>query len=771
MVRALSQPSETTPQHRPGSSHSQSSYQGSRSRPSSSEVQAQRRNSDQFQAYLQASGSREVNSSARTHQRNSSLSQLDASSPSGPPGQQQQPVPIERQRNPPSPHISVPRHNLEAGLAQFELSPATSESGASFELLTLPDFSSLSISDLSVPESKELSETTSGTGDLRHADLPVFLEPGSLLPFSPPQSGAKPKRDLVSLGTLLQSSFHGFSPEDLSSLLTDVVQENRRLSQCLLESNKELEKIEHQRICDVQGFQRVKQYIFKVKKEAADSNGVEDSKVSRKESKKEKKADKKSESKNGVDTNISLLNLSQQLDVAEEAQAQLSQDLQRVTQEKLETQNQLASLNLEYETLKDNVEQHTRDKWEITQVNNDLQQRLQQTVALAHMQAEGNQSRLQEEVGRMLFQLEEERKVTANLSKNLELERRKVESLEQKAKGNSSTRGSSKGERRRSSLLPDEVRDNETRLAQSMELYRQRCDNLGTSLASCQAKLEDERYCGDLTTEVNKLRKLLAEEKKKVGGENAQLRETHALFEQIYLDYTSTIESVKQAQHEKRMKGQQQSVLNNIAESNMRDNVDSMTARLMQAEEALAQERQDNQQTREKLAQVALDLEALPLLQAQVEVYQSDFNAERMARERIAGEKAELEEQLRKSGVQRAAPVQGGGGQGGGFDGFQQRGGGGQGNQQYGQGGRGAAFENQRATGMDVNRGGVRERVNSLAGREQQYDNIPRTVNIRPEPEQEAEPQEAFTCPKCNREFRNTTLLTRHVNDCLDRDF
>merc|ERR1719318_2247729 len=181
-------------------------------------------------------------------------------------------------------------------------------------------------------------------------------------------------------------------------------------------------------------------------------------KLAGKRAKKEKKTDKKSESKNGVENNnVSLLNLSQQLDVAEEAQAQLSQDLQRVTQEKLESQNQLASLNLEYETLKTNVEQLNRDKWEITQVNNDLQQRLQQTVALAHMQAEGNQSRLQEEVGRMLFQLEEERKVTANLSKNLELERRKVESLEQKAKGNSSTRGSSKGERRRSSLLPDEA--------------------------------------------------------------------------------------------------------------------------------------------------------------------------------------------------------------------------------------------------------------------------------------------------------------------------
>ena len=129
---------------------------------------------------------------------------------------------------------------------------------------------------------------------------------------------------------------------------------------------------------------------LQAKKEGADTNGVVDSKVSRKESKKEKKADKKSESKNGVENNVSLLNLSQQLDVAEEAQAQLSQDLQRVTQEKLETQNQLAGVNLEYETLKSNVEQLTRDKWEITQVNNDLQQRLQQTVALAHMQVKMN---------------------------------------------------------------------------------------------------------------------------------------------------------------------------------------------------------------------------------------------------------------------------------------------------------------------------------------------------------------------------------------------
>merc|ERR1712228_143354 len=274
--------------------------------------------------------------------------------------------------------------------------------------------------------------------------------------------------------------------------------------------------------------------------------------------------------------------------------------------------------------------------------------------------------------------------------------------------------------------------------AQSMELYRQRCDNLGTSLASCQAKLEDEHYCGDLTTEVNKLRKLLAEEKKKVGGENSRLSETHALFEQIYLDYMSTIESVKQAQHEKKMKSQQQSVLNNMGESNMRDNVDSMTARLMQAEDALAKERRDNQQAREALAQAALDLEALPLLQAQVEVYQSDFNAERLARERIAGEKADLEEQLRKAGIQKGPTG------GGGFEGVQHKpaGQGGQFGARGGVGG-GGGYEQPRVNGLE--RGNlVRERMNSLGGREQPYDNIPRTVNTRPDQNQQEEKVEAL---------------------------
>ena len=67
-------------------------------------------------------------------------------------------------------------------------------------------------------------------------------------------------------------------------------------------------------------------------------------------------------------------------------------------------------------------------------------------------------------------------------------------------------------------MLPDNVKEAEARLGQSMETYRQRCDNLGNSLHGLLNKMEDERFFGDLVTEVNKLRKLLSDEKKKWAG-------------------------------------------------------------------------------------------------------------------------------------------------------------------------------------------------------------------------------------------------------------
>ena len=71
-------------------------------------------------------------------------------------------------------------------------------------------------------------------------------------------------------------------------------------------------------------------------------------------------------------------------------------------------------------------------------------------------------------------------------------------------------------------------------------------------------------------------------------------------------------------------------------------------------------ERRRSDQLSEKLRQCQKELETLPILQAQVEVYQTDFNAERAAREKIAGEKADLLDELQryKNGSTVASPRQ-----------------------------------------------------------------------------------------------------------------
>ena len=136
----------------------------------------------------------------------------------------------------------------------------------------------------------------------------------------------------------------------------------------------------------------------------------------------------------------------------------------------------------------------------------------------------------------------------------------------------------------------------------------------------------------------------------------------------------------------------------------------------------------------------------------QVEVYQSDFNAEREARERIAGEKADLEEQLRKAGVHKPAqppapppalgrPRQESQERGGGYGGHQQHhnGGGGQyngrGDGLYhgGGGGRyngdGGGWRNNEAhRGPTFNNNGVRDRVNNVNNVDAQFENLPATI-------------------------------------------
>ena len=91
---------------------------------------------------------------------------------------------------------------------------------------------------------------------------------------------------------------------------------------------------------------------------------------------------------------------------------------------------------------------------------------------------------MKEELHKMQVALAEERKVTEKLSRNLELEKRRVESIEQKAKN--VTRRSAGNS---SAVLPDGVLFRDDQLTSSMEKYRHQCENLCSSLEECEGKL------------------------------------------------------------------------------------------------------------------------------------------------------------------------------------------------------------------------------------------------------------------------------------------
>uniref|UniRef100_A0A0K2T0C8 NF-kappa-B essential modulator NEMO CC2-LZ domain-containing protein n=1 Tax=Lepeophtheirus salmonis TaxID=72036 RepID=A0A0K2T0C8_LEPSM len=336
----------------------------------------------------------------------------------------------------------------------------------------------------------------------------------------------------------------------------------------------------------------------------------------------------------------------------EASETRSKEDIAKLNTQKLNLERDLATLRADSETW-------SNEKWELTAANTDLQSRLQQMAMNMHIQGSPDQM-LQEEIRNMKHSLNDERKVTEKLSRNLELEKRKVESLEQKAKAsnncNSSSSSGSRKSQKSSSTgihLPDEMKVRDDKLAESMERYRIQCDNLGCSLRECEDKLlmsveGPSVVTNELREEIGKLKKLLSEEKKRTSIDQHQINEMNGLFGSVLKEYQNALDYLRDLQNERKMKTQQQNVYEEIKESNHETRINELTALLLQSEEQLKGEQNKIQALKNKIKETEVDIEAVPILRAQVEVYQADFNAEREAREKIAGEKSDLEEELRK---------------------------------------------------------------------------------------------------------------------------
>ena len=134
------------------------------------------------------------------------------------------------------------------------------------------------------------------------------------------------------------------------------------------------------------------------------------------------------------------------------------------------------------------------------------------------------------------------------------------------------------------------------------------------------------------------MKKFLLDEKKKFNNDSARLVDVQNAFGQALKSYQDSIDNMKAKAEDSRPSRDNRSP----------SKIESLQSKLAQGQEDLRDERRRSEQLAEKLRQLQNELESLPLLRAQVEVYQTDFNAERAAREKIAGEKADLLEEIRR---------------------------------------------------------------------------------------------------------------------------
>ncbi|XP_071445231.1 optineurin-like [Hetaerina americana] len=187
--------------------------------------------------------------------------------------------------------------------------------------------------------------------------------------------------------------------------------------------------------------------------------------------------------------------------------------------------------------------------------------------------------------------------------------------------------------------------------------------------------------------------------------------------------------------------------------------LDDVTARLTQAEGEIDESRRKCHVLLDKLRTAERDLEAVPILKTQVEVYETDFKTEREERERMATEKQKLEEEVHRLRARNQQLLD--------------------------------DMENMERVVAQETRsppdgsappsapssGGVSPRVNAFntlaapgrSGRSAYDNQVPnrRGETLDRSARGSSEP-EIFTCPKCFRAYMEIGPLEIHVNQCLD---
>ncbi|PNF21827.1 hypothetical protein B7P43_G08459 [Cryptotermes secundus] len=275
----------------------------------------------------------------------------------------------------------------------------------------------------------------------------------------------------------------------------------------------------------------------------------------------------------------------------------------------------------------------------------------------------------------------------------------------------------------------------------------------------------DVKTVNALKAEIEELRNLLIQEKASNEEKKKNLEEAEEKFRKLYSDYQMVVKELQNFHEEQKDKDRHNNAYFEVQARGFTEKIDSMTAQLINMEEALTQKEKEVAQMKETVEKCELEKEAVTILKAQVEVYQSDFNAEREARENLAGEKERLAEDLRHLQRRNQQLLDE-------LEAYQQN--------QYEQ------MQKHAPPALVASAPIITSGWNTIAtpGRAEPQRPTRSSPGRRPSPGPQqqnplpaaeedtqpfrTEPEDVYYCPKCSKRFSQFPPLELHVQECLD---
>jgi len=427
-----------------------------------------------------------------------------------------------------------------------------------------------------------------------------------------------------------------------------------------------------------------------------------------------------SPSKKEQEMSALLEQINRQLETAERARRQLTVDVERLTAQKSRLEREMLAQKSEMDEQKEQLQKSQREKEELEKkIRVLLEQVVAATVAEKDTQSPVNEQAL------LAHDLRDCEEMLEQISSCLDRESERFTSLDSWLK-----------------VVSDNI--NQWKEKQSV----------------------DGKTINTLKTEVQELRELLLQEKASNQEKKKNLEEAQEKFSSLYSAYGTVVNELQNFHEEQKNKDRHNNAYHEVQARSFTEKIDGMTAQIINLEEALAQKNKELKQLMENDKKLELENEAIAILKAQVEVYQSDFNAEREARENLAGEKERLAEDLRHLQRRNQQLLDE-------LEAYQQN--------QFEQLRRTAIVPTVPVGGTGFNTIGTPGRVDTQRlgrssprrlspGPHQEQQPLPAEQNDQPVRvyDDDIPPPKRYSCPVCNMEFAQVHLLQHHVERCLE---